>query len=443
MGFALLRLVSKQRRVPGPRFVATRAWQQPLSGKLPEPLRATDGRKPGAPPEDVFTLDTITKRMPKIIQSTVAAMPSALKTPDFEQNIKALQDEMKDGAQLRLLTGDSPRVGADRWNEHLTEFIDRGEGWHTAPWWVVENYMYKRLLEEMDRCGSEAASYDPFEAVKLEALEQSAEPLESSLQPLVKLTAEASEEAPGSSARREALEASLLRSLWGNQADLSLSAGEVTSVSGGQLENLVSDHRSEALDLLLSSKKVVVVMDNYGLEVLCDLVLVDAILSLTDSSVSLHVKDAPVFVSDVTDKDVPKVLKWLETRLPELAERLNAHLGTGRLKAEAYSYYTTARSFWEVPAELQSDFSDAAVVLKGDANFRRLLGDLHWPYDTDFAEYARSFWQGSGLICLRTMKSGVAIGIPDGEQERAQEARKDDWLTSGVFGQVLTFARGA
>ena len=45
MGFALLRLVSKQRRVPGPRFVATRAWQQPLSGKLPEPLRATDGRQ--------------------------------------------------------------------------------------------------------------------------------------------------------------------------------------------------------------------------------------------------------------------------------------------------------------------------------------------------------------------------------------------------------------
>ena len=23
-----------------------------------------------------------------------------------------------------------------------------GEGWHTAPWWVVENYMYKRLLED-------------------------------------------------------------------------------------------------------------------------------------------------------------------------------------------------------------------------------------------------------------------------------------------------------
>ncbi|CAE7765874.1 spaT [Symbiodinium pilosum] len=138
----------KQRRLPGPRFVATRAWPQPLSGELPEPLRATDGRKPDAPPEDVFTLDTITQRMPKIMQSVVKGMPEALKTESFEQNIQALQDEMRDGAQLRPLASGSARVGADGWNEHLSEFIERGEGWHTAPWWVVENYMYKRLLED-------------------------------------------------------------------------------------------------------------------------------------------------------------------------------------------------------------------------------------------------------------------------------------------------------
>ena len=40
-------------------------------------------------------------------------------------------------------------------------------------------------------------------------------------------------------------------------------------------------------------------------EVLCDLVLVDAILRRnTSATVTLHVKDAPVFVSDVTEKDV-------------------------------------------------------------------------------------------------------------------------------------------
>jgi hypothetical protein len=40
-------------------------------------------------------------------------------------------------------------------------------------------------------------------------------------------------------------------------------------------------------------------------EVLCDLVLVDAILRRNaGATVTLHVKDAPVFVSDVTEKDV-------------------------------------------------------------------------------------------------------------------------------------------
>ena len=49
-------------------------------------------------------------------------------------------------------------------------------------------------------------------------------------------------------------------------------------------------------------------------EVLCDLVLVDAILRRNaGATVTLHVKDAPVFVSDVTEKDVG----WLDGGAPE------------------------------------------------------------------------------------------------------------------------------
>lgn len=65
------------------------------------------------------------------------------------------------------------------------------------------------------------------------------------------------------------------------------------------------------------------------------------------------------------------------------------------------------------------------VILKGDANYRRLLGDLHWPYDTDFATYAASFWKGKGLISLRTMKSGVALGVEAMQQRRAREESAD------------------
>ena len=33
-------------------------------------------------------------------------------------------------------------------SDFCCNFSTGGEGWHTAPWWLVENYMYKRLLEE-------------------------------------------------------------------------------------------------------------------------------------------------------------------------------------------------------------------------------------------------------------------------------------------------------
>merc|ERR1712048_1198635 len=95
-----------------------------------------------------------------------------------------------------------------------------------------------------------------------------------------------------------------------------------------------------------------------------------------------------------------------------------------------------------LPSDLRATYEEAAVViLKGDANYRRLLGDLHWPYDTDFSAYAQSFWPSPGLISLRTMKSGVALGIPAEAQEEAKLARPDDWLTSGVYGQVLASSR--
>ncbi|CAK8987312.1 unnamed protein product [Durusdinium trenchii] len=385
----------------------TMFWQRPMPDKdLPEPLRASDGLSADAAPEDVFTHDTITNRMPKILDSVLAKLPAEFQTAPVVEGVRRLQEEMRSDAQLKFLMSGSARVGSKSWNPHLSEFIEKGEGWHTAPWWLVENYMYKRLLEELENC-AEATSYDPFEPVKFQALEQAEESLQASLAPLMDVVAEAK----SSEKVKDALDATILRSLWGNQADLSLSAGEVAAVKGGAVDSLVSDHRGVAVELLSSATDVIVVLDNHGL------------------------------VSDVTQKDVPEVLQWLEPRLPVLAERLKQSQADGRLRVKAHDFYTGGRAFWELPQDLQEDYAEAVVILKGDANYRRLLGDLHWPYDTDFVDFARSFWKGKGLICLRTMKSGVALGISEGEQNRAKSAHPDDWLTSGTYGQVLAFQR--
>lgn len=409
---------------------------------LPLPLCARDGLVEGAPPEDVFTWDTVTKRMPKILQSVLDTLPAMLADEaSLLEGVRSLQQEMKEGAQLQLLESDSPWVGAKSWNQDLASFLEKGQGWHEAPWWVVENYMYKRLLQELARCGAEAARYDPFQPQKQKALAASVGALEASLQPLMDVVAAAEATPGGHEDRRRALEAALVRSLWGNQADLSLSAGKVESANGGAPGRMISDNTDVALDILqqAAGRPVVIVLDNHGLEVLCDLVLADAILRLASpSSVSLHVKDAPVFVSDVTEGDIPGILEWLDEHEASLAGRLRARMADGRLRVVPNSFYTTARTFWELPADLSTKYSEAAVViLKGDANYRRLLGDLHWPYDTDFGAYVQSFWPSAGLVALRTMKSGVALGITQEKQADARAAHPDDWLTCGVYGQVL------
>lgn len=423
------------------------AQSRPLPEQpLPPPLRATDGKAEGAPPEDVFTWDTITDRMPKILDSVVENLPPSLsKDQSLLDGIGALQQEMREGTVMRPLKDPSARVAAEAWNQHLEELPADERGWHDCPWWFCENYMYKRLLEELARCGEVGATLDPFEPLKTKSLGTAAEAFEPSVKPVLELV-DAAEAAPaGDDARREALEAAVLRSLWGNQGDLSLSAGKLKGADAGC--EIITDQVGSTLDLLLDAagKKVVVVLDNHGLEVLCDLVLVDALFRAANVGVvELHVKDSPVFVSDVTEADVLPIVDWVEGQDQLLAKRLRAALDEGRLLIRSSPYYTTARAFWELPKDLSADYEEAAaVILKGDANYRRLLGDLHWPYDTDFQTFASGFWPSKGLVSLRTMKSGVALGIPLDKQEEAKAARPEDWLTCGAYGQVLCYREKA
>jgi len=91
------------------------------------------------------------------------------------------------------------------------------------------------------------------------------------------------------------------------------------------------------------------------------MILVDAILRLAGAaSVTLHVKDAPVFVSDVTTHDIPGILDWFDKQDAPFGARLRAYMAEGRLKVTSSSFYTSARAFWELPETLRADYSEAA-----------------------------------------------------------------------------------
>ena len=207
---------------------------------------------------------------------------------------------------------------------------------------------------------------------------------------------------------------------------------------------LLADQTAELCGALSRSAggEVVIVLDNCGLELVSDLLLVDGVLRIAKPArVTLHCKDRPVFVSDVTPPDLEPTIEWIRAQPGggPLASRLSAAVGDGTIGVASPDFYTSHLPFWEMPAALRAQLGAASVVVcKGDANYRRLLGDLHWPHDTSFAELMGEYWPTS-VAALRTCKSGVLIGTEPSVEAAAAAAHPEKWLVGGLYGVVQCF----
>jgi hypothetical protein len=90
--------------------------------------------------------------------------------------------------------------------------------------------------------------------------------------------------------------------------------------------------------------------------------------------------------------------------------------------------------FWEIPEELKSELAQSSLIFsKGDANYRRFLGDRHWPFTTSFQDIVCYF--PAPLVALRTLKSEVAAGLQLEQVERLSH-EDPEWLTNGQWGVI-------
>jgi hypothetical protein len=225
--------------------------------------------------------------------------------------------------------------------------------------------------------------------------------------------------------------------LWGNRVDLSYAVGTAFGAHG-QSEDLLVDDRAFAADKLLAKGgDVHIVADNTGSELSIDLALADALVTLAGARVSVHVKMHPMFVSDATAVDVWNLLEAMRARggrAGELASRLIGAFDERRLRVLPDFFWTGPRFLWDRPSRIARELDGAsAVVLKGDANYRRAVGDAIWPPDATFADATRDL--PAPLICLRTMKSDALVGV--GEDTTRELDRADpDWRINGRRGLV-------
>jgi uncharacterized protein with ATP-grasp and redox domains len=367
---------------------------------------------------NTFAHNTIRVRIPAIIRETQAL------NPDFpapiQKSLDALHDALVNDEPIAML--DWPAPDYDDWLPLWTRY--RGETWQNTDWFFAEVYFYRLLIQAVRWWET---GRDPFLPKKDEefASGQLWELLDHAL---------AVEGQP-----EEVLSALIEFALRGNRADLSYA---LAASHGHHLadDDLLVDERTIVIDHVLRERGIIhIIADNAGTELAMDLALIDGLLrgELVDQAV-LHIKLHPTFVSDATVPDVLHFLKLTEAHSKQAAafgERLQVWLEDGRLRLAPDGYWNSTRFLWDLPPRLVRAFADSSLaIIKGDANYRRMVGDAIWPAETPLGQVAHF---PCPLLALRTLKSDPVVGLPAGLAERLDSV-DDQWRVNGRRGVLQT-----
>ncbi|MGC8878537.1 MAG: damage-control phosphatase ARMT1 family protein [Anaerolineae bacterium] len=394
----------------------TTSWH-PAGGTLPPPIMTSD--------PDSFAWRTFKYRIPVIVDEIIAlnSFPD-----EINRDLEELKQEITDG-KIRGLREVAPDI--DFWQEASRPHL--GRSWLDVPWYWAEAFFYRRILEAT-RYFQPGKWYlfDPYTAKKQTEWHPDAAPT---------LVATALEHLPPAGFAR--FEALLYHSLWGNRVDLSYNvAGDLARASRPEEDraNLLIDDAPRIWEYLTQKPRniLVLITDNAGTELLMDLALVDFLLShQLVQQVIMHLKPQPFFVSDAMVDDVRAGLEALrhgDERTEALRAHLVDYLHTGRLVLTTHWFYASSLFYFEMPDDLRVQLAAADfVILKGDVNYRRVLGDAHWPVGTPFERITAYF--PAPFANLRTLKGELIVGISE-ELAMQLSQLEPDWLTNGRRGLI-------
>ncbi|MFK0017381.1 damage-control phosphatase ARMT1 family protein [Streptomyces sp. NPDC091027] len=370
-----------------------------------------------------FPWGVLAKRHPALIQQVRDAFPYGLRQ---HEALDALLDEITNGVMEPLAPAEHD---GERWAGWGQEYF--GRSWYDAPFLWAESYFYRRLLGAVGYFGSGPwQGVDPFAPFKQAELRGDA--MEEELRAL---------DALGSVPADERAAALLHASLWGNRADLGfrISAGE-PAAGDAAVSTLVADDSAALWQLLPvgGSSAVAVVADNAGRELIPDLILIDHLLEQRHAEkVVLHLKPYPYYVSDAMTSDVVACLRRLTEAPGEagaIGGRLWKAMAAGSLEVRTHPFFCAPLPYEEMPEDLRGEFESATLtILKGDLNYRRLVGDQLWDATASFAGLTAYF--PGAVAALRTLKSDVIVGLEKDTLD-ALERSGAAWRTSGTHALI-------
>jgi len=381
---------------------------------------------------NAFANNTMKVRVPEILQQTLDLNPDY--SDSIKDRLKALRDAIANGDEIKPLD----KLSAPDYDEWLVALENQRSmfdtvTWHNAEWFFAETYTYRLLIEAVRWLETRR---DPFMPKKLDELNGDA---------LWTLLDRALDR---SGTVEEQLADIVAFGLWGNRIDLSYAASMAhgTDISA---DDLLVDDRPMLLDYLgetgkdntlKSDKPVYVIADNTGSELAMDLVLIDFLLEHVTEKVYLHVKAHPTFVSDAIPADVLMLLDKMQEQggaSIDLARRLIAYWEAERFVIVPHPFWNSSLFLWDMPDTLYSLLNEARlVIVKGDANYRRTVGDALWNVSAPFTDVTR--YLDAPLLCLRTLKSDPIVGLPSTETGDQLDKIDPLWRSNGKRG-VMQF----
>ncbi|MFE0534879.1 damage-control phosphatase ARMT1 family protein [Streptomyces nigra] len=383
---------------------------------LPPVLLADE---PGSFPHGVLA-----ERHPAIIRQIRDASPYG---PEQRRALDTLLANCLDGV-IEPLPADAH--DRDRWAawgaaDHT------GRSWFDVPWLWSESYFYRRLLDAVGYFAPGPwQGIDPFRPSKTAELDSPE--TDEELAALDALTGRPPAEQD---------QALLHGSLWGNRADLSFRLGATGGTATDGTPPLIADDSDVLWSLLppTGTATLCLIADNAGRELVPDLLLIARLLTEGRAArVLLHVKPHPYYVSDATHADVLDALRRLVAAPGAAGEHgrvLWTALTDGRLTVRAHPFSCAPLPYADMPADLREELASATLtILKGDLNYRRLVGDRRWPPATPFAEVTAHF--PGPVAALRTLKSDVVTGLDADTEAALVAAEGQKWRTAGTHALI-------
>jgi len=411
--------------------------------------------------EGTWAYDTMSRRVDsEILGRTFTENEAEFTSPKFERALErfnALREELQNAKTTALRELD-PKVGGvagdeEDWANILAPFLSNEDTWLSSPWLVAEFYVYRRLLEALSYWDPDASTFqfDPFEKQKRAGLVSSPASAENVMARLVTLPS-----------NKEGIALAAAFALWGNKMDLSLWPVSTSDNDGEEKEDVFATVLQSASDNLLhddtetlaslcdelrskSGGMVDIIVDNAGFELVTDLALADHIIaSGVAKTVTFQLKSHPTFVSDAMEKDLLETVEYYanldEHEYPNCKQaglRWKSYLKDEKWICHEDNFWVQPGAMWEMPTPLRNDMNsrcDLAFV-KGDANYRRLLGDRIWDMSEASFEDVVGAYFPCPVVALRTLKAEIGCGMERDQVERAKKL-DDNWMVNGRFGVV-------